>query len=227
MTIYDLQKKPHHYSYVQNRVYDLIKDRFLRNTLKALDHLHKTNALTITYENDGSKETIDIIDVLTDDTVNDIKIGYSKGENYYSPNYNAIGFYDTHGVYFRKNYKKKWFSKNKGYNSPMAVLAHELIHCYNELYETEDYHARKRNTSSRGEKIDRAGHDLSYPNAEEAFVIRMANQVAKRLGEDSRSNYGRSYYEVEDVRDTRKKGKRKNGRISQIFKRKSSKRNSL
>jgi hypothetical protein len=85
------------------------------------------------------------------------------------------------------------------------------------LYETEDYHARKRDTSSRGKKIDHAGHDLSYPNEEEAFVIRMSNQVARRLGEDIRSNYGRSYYEVEDVRDTRKKGKQKNGRIAQIF----------
>lgn len=45
----------------------------------------------------------------------------------------------------------------------------------------------------------------------------MTNQVAKRLGEDKRSNYGRSYYEVEEVIHPRKKGKRKNGRISQIF----------
>ena len=98
-----------------------------------------------------------------------------------------------------------------------SVLAHELIHCYNELYETEDYHARKKNTTSRGKKIDYAGHDLSYPNAEEAFVIRMSNQVARKLGEDIRSNYGRTYYEVEDVRDTRKKGKPKKGRIAKIF----------
>lgn len=217
MTIYDLQKKPHVYAYQKNRDYAIYTDRFLRNTLKALDYLHKTNALTITYKDDGEMETVDIIDVLTADTHNDIKIVYSKAKNFYSPSHNAIGFYDTHGVYFRKNHRKRWFTKNKGYNSPMAVLAHELIHCYNELYETEDYHARKRNKSMRGSKIDQAGNDLSYPNEEEAFVIRMTNQVARRLGEDIRSNYGRSYYEVEDVRDTRKKGKRKNGRISQIF----------
>jgi len=217
MTIYDLKRQTHLYSYKENRDYTLIEDRFLRNTLKALDYLHKTNALTITYKDDGEVETVDIIDVLTADTDNDIKIGYSRARNFYSPSHNAIGFYDTHGVYFRKNHRKRWFSSNKGYNSPMAVLAHELIHCYNELYETEDYHARKRNTSSRGKKIDGAGHDLSYPNEEEAFVIRMTNQVARRLGEDVRSNYGRSYYEVEDVRDTRKKGKQKNGRIAQIF----------
>ncbi len=217
MTIYDLQKKPHLYTYRTNRDYLTLKDRFLRNTLKALDYLHKTNALTITYDDNGVNETVDIIDVLTADVKNDIKIIYSQAKNFYSPKHNTIGFYDTHGVYFRKNHRKKWFSKNKGYNSPMAVLGHELIHCYNELYETEDYHARKRNTSSRGKKIDQAGRDLSYPNEEEAFVIRMSNQVARRLGEDIRSNYGRSYYEVEDVRDILKKGKRRNGRISQIF----------
>ncbi len=223
MTIYDLKKNKHLYSYVEDRTYSSIEDRFLRNTLKALDHLHKTNALTISYKDEDEVETVDIIDVLIADTENDIKIGYSKGKNFYSPGHNAIGFYDTHGVYFRKNHRKKWFSSNKGYNSPMAVLAHELIHCYNELYETEDYHARKKNTSSRGKKIDQAGRDLSFPNQEEVFVIRMTNQVARRLGEDIRSNYGRSYYEVEDVRDTRKKGKRKNGRIAQIFKHSTSK----
>lgn len=217
MTIYDLQKKPHHYTYIKDRDYSLISDRFLRNALKALDYLHKTNALTITYEDDGILETVDIIDTLTADTKNNIKLIFSKGKNFYSPKFNTIGFYDTHGVYFRKNHRKKWFTKNKGYNSPMSVLAHELIHCYNELYETEDYHARKKNTTSRGKKIDYAGYDLSYPNAEEAFVIRMSNQVARKLGEDIRSNYGRTYYEVEDVRDTRKKGKPKKGRIAKIF----------
>jgi|GEM_PF-6574771 len=39
----------------------------------------------------------------------------------------------------------------------MAVLAHELIHCYNELYETDDYLKRKRDQSSRGEKLDYMG----------------------------------------------------------------------
>lgn len=217
MTIYDLKRKPHIYTYSDNRDYATVSDRFIKNTLKALDHLHKTSALTISYKDEGVLETVDILDVLIADTHNDIKIVYSKAKNFYSPGHNTIGFYDTHGVYFRKNHRKKWFSQNKGYNSPMAVLAHELIHCYNELYETEDYHARKKNKSMRGQKIDQAGRDLSYPNEEEAFVIRMSNQVARRLGEDVRSNYGRAYYEVDDVRYIRKKSKQKNRRILQIF----------
>lgn len=217
MIIYDLQNKPHNYLYRDDRDYKSIADRFLRNTYKALDYLHKTNALTITYEDDGEEKTLDVIDVLVADTVNGINIIYSEKKNYYRPSTNTVGFYDTHGIVFRKNHRKRWFSKNKGYNSPMAVLAHELLHCYNELYETDDYIARRTNHTSRKKKIDGAGNDMSYPNLEEQFVIRMTNQIVKRLGEDKRSNYGRSYYEVEEVTDTRKKGKPKSGRISQIF----------
>jgi len=100
----------------------------------------------------------------------------------------------------------------------MAVLAHELIHCYNELYETEEYLKRKKDHSPRGKKLDYAGHDLSFPNKEEEFVIKMTNQVAKRLKEDKRSNYGRTYYKVADVCSVRKHGKNKKGRIAAIFK---------
>lgn len=217
MIIYDLHQTAHEYMYEVGRDYGPIEDRFLRNTTKALDYLYKTDALTIAYQDEGVLKVLDIIDVLVADTTNGINLVYSEAKNYYKPSTNTVGFYDTHGVYFRKNHRKKWFSNNKGYNSPMAVLAHELIHCYNELYETEEYINRKRDHSSRGKKLDHAGHDLSYPNKEEEFVIRMTNQVAKRLGEDKRSNYGRSYYEVEDVCSPRKKGKKSRRHIAKIF----------
>lgn len=57
----------------------------------------------------------------------------------------------------------------------------------------------KKDHSSKGEKVDMDGRDLSFPNAEEVFVIKMTNQVASRLGEDRRSNYGRSYYPTRGV----------------------------
>ncbi|MFC4633697.1 hypothetical protein ACFO3O_07250 [Dokdonia ponticola] len=217
MTIYDLQNKAHVYRYSEDRDYEAIPDRFLRNCSKALDYLYKTNALTIAYLDQGITETVDIIDILIADTQNDIKIIYSEGKNFYDPVDNTIGFYDTHGLVFRKNHNKRWFINNKGYNSPMAVLAHELIHCYNELYETEAYLRRKSDQSSRGKKLDHVGRDLSFPNKEEEFVIQMTNQIAKRLKEDKRSNYGRSYYKVADVRSVRKHGENKKGIISQIF----------
>lgn len=186
------------YHYVLDRNYDLIEDRFLKNVTIALDFLVKSSALTITFIEDNQTHSIDVIDVLVADTDNSITIVPAE-KNAYSPAHNTILFYDTHGVVFRKNHKKRWFKRNKGYNSPVSLLSHELIHCYNELYDTEDYLSRKRNHKSKGQKIDADGRDLSFPNAEEVFVIKMTNQVAARLGEDKRSNYGRSYYPTRGV----------------------------
>ncbi|GHC44854.1 hypothetical protein [Ulvibacter litoralis] len=194
------------YAYQEERDYEAIDDRFLRNTLKAIDYLYKNSLLTISFEDDGEMKHVDIIDVLVADTAHEISI-VSGPKNAYNPALNSVMFLDTHGAVFRKNHRKKWFQSNKGFNSPVALLSHELIHCYNELYQTEDYHERKQDHSPRNEKVDHDGRDLSFPNAEEAFVIKMTNQVAKRLGEDKRSNYGRSYYPVEDVLSTKKKRK--------------------
>lgn len=206
MKIKSIQGQYINYGYQANRDYNSISDRFVRNTTIALDYLVKNNTLTISFKDDEKLKRIDVIDVLISDIENNISI-VPGNRNAYNHKLNAIMFYDTHGVVFRKNHKKLWFRRNKGYNSPLALLSHELIHCYNELYETEDYHARKQDHSSRGEKVDNDGHDLSFPNAEEVFVIKMTNQVAKRLGEDRRSNYGRNYYPVSHVLGTKKKKK--------------------
>ena len=203
MIIKSLQGKFFKYTYKVERDYKKITDRFVRNTTIALDFLVKNNTLTISFQDDDTLKRVDIIDVLIKDTANNIYI-VPGNKNAYYYKHNAIMFYDTHGAVFRKNHKKKWFRRNKGYNSPLALLSHELIHCYNELFETEDYHARKHDHSSRGEKIDHDGHDLSFPNEEEVFVIKMTNQVAKRLGEDKRSNYGRNYYPVDNVLSIKK-----------------------
>lgn len=191
------------YYYIAKRDYTVIEDRFVRNTFIALDFLVRTSTLTITFKEEGKKHTIDVVDVLVADTINNITIISAK-KNAYSPKYNTILFYDTHGVVFRKSHKKRWFVSNKGYNSPVSLLSHELIHCYNELYDTEDYLDRKKDRTSKGQKIDADGLDLSFPNAEEVFVIKMTNQVAKRLGEDKRTNYGRNYYRTKGVLTTKR-----------------------
>lgn len=194
------------YSYVADRDYAQIKDRFTRNTFIAIDFLYKNNTLTITFEDEGAMITLDIIDILIADKINNITI-IPGPRNAYNHKLNSIMFLDTHGAVFRKNHKKSWFRKNRGTNSPVALLSHELIHCYNELYQNDAYLARKSDHSHRRQKIDYDGRDLSFPNAEEAFVIKMTNQVAKRLGEDKRSNYGRTYYATESVLSTKKKRK--------------------
>ena len=204
MKVCDLQNKWVTYHYLANRDYTAISDRFIRNTFTALDFLYKTRSLTITLEDDNKKHQIDIIDVLIDDTENNISI-VPGDRNAYNPEQNSVMFLDTHGVVFRKNHRKQWFRKNRGYNSPVSLLSHELIHCYNEIYNTQDYLARKRDHSSRRRKIDYDGNDLSFPNAEEVLVVKMTNQVAHRLGEDKRSNYGRSYYPTQGVLTTKLK----------------------
>jgi hypothetical protein len=192
------------YSYVPTRDYTKMGDRFTRNTHIALDFLVRTNILTLPFEDNGVEQRIDIIDVLIADTTNNITI-VPGNRNAYNHRLNSVMFIDTHGVVFKKNHRKSWFRRNKGFNSPVALLSHELIHCYNELYDNEEYLSRKSDHSHRGQKLDHDGHDLSFPNAEEAFVIKMTNLVAKRLGEDKRSNYGRSYYPTRGVLSTKKK----------------------
>jgi len=191
------------YSYTEDRTYADIDDRFLRNTYMALDFLTRTNALTIQFEDEDELKRVDIVDILVADTEHNITI-VPGNRNAYNHRLNSIMFLDTHGAMFRKNHKKRWFRRNKGYNSPVALLSHELIHCYNELFQSDEYIHRKSDHSHRGQKIDYDGRDLSFPNAEEAFVIKMTNQVAKHLGEDKRSNYGRSYYPVQDVLSTKR-----------------------
>lgn len=207
MRIKTLNNQYQDYTYKTDRDYNNISDRFLRNTTIALDFLVKTSALTITWEQEGETQRVDVIDVLVADKTNNITI-IPAHKNAYSPKYNTVLFYDTHGVVFRKNHRKRWFRRNKGYNSPVSLLSHELIHCYNELYDTSDYLARKQNLNSRGKKVDLDGHDLSFPNAEEVFVIKMTNQVASRLGEDRRSNYGRNYYPTRGVLTTKRAKKK-------------------
>lgn len=204
MTIHYDNTKRFEYAYVERRDYASIPDRFLRNTLIALDYLYKTNALTIRFIEDEKVQVIDIIDELVDNPKEPVHIVYAE-KNTYASAKNIVTFYDTHGVVFRKNHKKRWFRRNRGFNSPVALLSHELIHCYNEIYDNADYLERKANLDSRGKKIDMDGHDLSFPNAEEVFVIKMTNQVAHRLGEDRRSNYGRSYYPTQSVLSTKRK----------------------
>lgn len=205
MIIYYNQKETFSYSYVKDRVYSNIVNDFLRNTLLVLDYLVENDIMTLTYyKNKPEEKTIDIIDTLITKAKEPVFIKEGN-KNQYSPSTNTIFFKHTHGVMFRKSYKKPFRGKNIGYNSPMALLAHEIIHCYHELFDENGYLKRKKNHTMRGTKINQKGTDLSFPNKEEELVIRLTNQVIKRLGEDKRRNYGRDYYLTESVLGIEKK----------------------
>lgn len=207
MIIYSLTGIPHSYVYEKDRDYKALQDRFLHNTYKALDHLYAINALTISYRDKETPVIKQVIRLLIADTAHVIKIQYSETKNYHKSATQTIGFYDTHGIYFKLDYRERWSPNNRGYNSPMTLLAHELLHCYHAKYRKSEYLKRKKNHSPRKKIIDPTGHDLSFPNLEEVFVVTIINALAKQLGEGMRSNYGRSYYEVEDVTSFHKKVK--------------------
>jgi len=199
--IFDTNKQ-FKYSYITDRDYITFNDTFLINTLKALDYLYKNNFLTVKYKNTNTK--MDIIDILVDETEEPVYIRQYIS-NKYSPSTNTIFFNDTQGATFRKNYRKRFTTKNMGFNSPAGLLSHELIHCYHELYDKDNYLKRKKNKQTKGKKIVPSGTDLSYPNKEEELVILLSNQVLKQMGEDIRTNYGRNYYDVANVLSTDKK----------------------
>ncbi len=191
------------YTYIESRSLEDITDRFLRNTLKALDYLKESEALELYYINNENStrnsRRVKILDTLITDTSYKLTITYTSDNNYFSAKRRTIGFYDTHGIIFRKNHRKPWAKENMGFNSPAVLLAHECIHCYNSNYHSAAYWSRKDNKVLQDQKIDRKGRNLSFPNEEEAYVTQLTNQVAQKLKEDIRSNYGRSYYEVIDV----------------------------
>ena len=203
--IYDTNKQ-FHYKYIYRRDYRKFENNFLINVVVALDYLYENDILLVDYSKINKYKTnkkIDIIDVLVDRTNEPIYIRKFH-KNQYQPSTNTIFFNDTQGASFRKNYRKKYTLKNQGFNSPLALFAHEIIHCYHELHDEEQYQERRRNHETKGKKIVPSGVDLSYPNKEEELVVLLTNQVVKKLGEDIRTNYGRSYYDVDNVLSIRK-----------------------
>jgi hypothetical protein len=192
------------YKPIQNRFYNELNDRFLRNTLTALDYLYFKDIMRVTYHKNSPQEiTLDIIDQLIDNAPETIVIEFGE-TNQYFPNTNTVKFNDLNGVMFRKNFKERFFGSNIGLNSPVSLLAHELVHCYHELFDENGYKNRKSDQSMLGEKLADNGKDLSFPNQEEVLVVTLTNQICERLGEDKRGNYGRNYYLTKNVLTTDK-----------------------
>jgi hypothetical protein len=211
MIIIYQKTKQYPYKYINRRDYRKIDDHFLINTLVTLDYLYENDILLVDYskiksqsESHPHRNHVNIIDVLVDMTEEPVYIRqYHK--NQYQPSTNTIFFNDTQGASFRKNYRKKFTTDNKGQNSPMSLFAHEIIHCYHELHDEDHYHERRHNHNTKGKKIVQSGTDLSYPNKEEELVVLLTNQVVKKLGEDIRTNYGRNYYDVDNVLSVRER----------------------
>ncbi|QMU63629.1 MAG: hypothetical protein GKR88_04575 [Flavobacteriaceae bacterium] len=198
----------HYYSYEKDRDYDAIEDEFERNTYKAIDQLYSSDTMNITIGEGENAETINVLDVLINDKDNDVTI--VKGEsNKYDPNTDTVKFKDTHGAYFRKDAGKAYGNGNTGRNSASSLLAHELIHNYNDVHDNKNYRKRKADKSTKKEGLKTPkGADLSFSNAEEKYTITLTNQVNEKLKQDKRTNYGRGYYPTESPTTTEPKKKK-------------------
>jgi hypothetical protein len=202
MTILFDKNKQLRYTHIYKRDFRKFENHFLINTLVALDYLYENDVLNLFYQEKNKQ--VNIIDELVNNTNEQIYIRQFH-KNQYQHTTNTIFFNDTQGAMFRKDFKKRFTTKNIGFNSPMALFVHEIIHCYHELFDEDHYHKRRNNKITKGRKIVPSGTDLSYPNKEEELVILLTNQAVKKLGEDIRTNYGRNYYDVDNVLSTRKK----------------------
>jgi RHS repeat-associated protein len=196
------QTKTLTYSYQKDRKVDEKAPAFLKNTLKSLDYLVEKKAMNITIGEGTSAKTVDILDALIEDKTNKVTIteGTTATGNVYTPATNTIQFLHDQAAKFRKDSSKPWSADNTGRASPAGLLGHELIHSYNDLFDSENYKKRRADTSSKTD--DR----LSFPNKEEEYVTRdLANKVLNKLGEDNRQSYGKNYYTVDDPTSTKKK----------------------
>jgi RHS repeat-associated protein len=191
-----------YYSYEKDRNYDKIKNNFERNAYKALDYLYSTKALEVTIGEGKDSQTIKVLDILINDKKNTIKIQEGKtnlhkdGKISFNPSNGIAFFKDLENPYSRDG--KNNPIANYGTNSPSSILAHELIHGYNSLYDKE-FKSRRSDSSTQGLLIDSYGRNFSFPNAEEKYTTKLSNQVNRTLGEDERSNYGIVYYPTIDV----------------------------
>ena len=196
-----------YYSYQEDRNYDDIEDDFERDVYKALDLLYSTSALELCIGGDScDAESPSVLETLINDKDNTltIKKGQTPGYDYRN---NDLYFNPEEGTLFIKDATKPIDRDNIGYNSPTAILGHELIHGYNDIYDHTDYLNRRADLTTQGKIKTVNGDDVSYKNGEEKYTTTLSNQVNEKLKEDKRSNYGIQFYPVESVTSTKKKNK--------------------
>ena len=190
------------YTYDNDRDYSKLKDDEV-DIYKSLDYLYKKNAMEIKI--DGSK--VNVLEELINNK--DVKLTISKGnDNTYLDGKITV---DGNGMYFYKNAKKNLIGNNVGRNSPATILAHEIIHAYNDLMrilelpnpiinttiKTSMYKINQQDSSCANSlKLSETGQDVSFPNMEEKNTTLLTNQVARKLREDIRTHYRIEFYET-------------------------------
>lgn len=168
---------------------------FQKSTIMCLNTLYNTGAMNVSINNTLQK--INVLEALiTSKTITTIELG---DNNNFIHIKNKVKFNPHVGILFRLTDTAKIYPSDLnaseipadlGRNSAMSLLAHELYHAYNCQFDKE-YLNRKKDRSTKN-----ASH-VSFPNKEEEYVtLHLQNQTNILLNEDTRINYGKSYYET-------------------------------
>lgn len=158
-------------------------NKFVENTLTALDFLSEKNAMEVSVCANGKNVTVNILETIVNDKKNIVSVfetpGGHKAEH---EGRNSIKFNPMLGLEFFDNP-----SKTKSlYNSPASMLGHELAHMYNDLYDNVNF-TKRLNTRSNYN----TNGLTRFTNEEEEYVtIWIQNSINEKLKEPKRYNYG-------------------------------------
>ncbi|TWP22507.1 hypothetical protein ETU10_10555 [Apibacter muscae] len=185
------------YEYETNRNYNSIDSGFLKNCYLVLDKLYEGAGNIII----GDKK----VNIVREVIKNIYREVYIKrlpdfSSSVYNPDLHTIFFNPNIGISFHLEIQDGVLSKEMGYNSPVAIFGHEMIHVYNDLLDHENYLLRKE----KQYMINK--HDPSklpfndgFPNEEEVYTTDLSNQINENLNETKRNNYSANDIKVSDV----------------------------
>jgi RHS repeat-associated protein len=191
--------KTYTYTYDKDRKLADNAPVFLKNSIAALDDLYLNGGMDkLCIGEEGKEKQADVLGSFIGNKDHNLNI-QGGDNNSYNPDTKTITFNSENGIEFRKDVTKPFSDENTGRNSPSAVLAHEIIHGYNDEFDHDNYIKRVADVSTYTGGI-------SFKNAEEKYVTTgPANQVNKNLKQDQRTNYGRNYYPVMNATSIKKK----------------------
>src|SRR5688572_10619284 len=154
--IEDGKTKTYTYTYEKDRKLDDKLPDFVKKSVTALDKLYSSGAMVRNLTKDVESPIqikINMLQEMIDDKSNTLTIieeTQSGKKNEYDPETNTIKFNPNEGFMFRKDPTlfSPAGSSNWKKNSPTSRLGHELLHGYNDFYDSE-YTTRRADISTR------------------------------------------------------------------------------
>jgi len=156
---------------------------FVKEVSAILDQFLATGTTHIYFP--GQANSVDVISRLAGDPLHKFFIRFgitNRAQGTTNPLLHMVEYNGT-AIYFKKNRLLPEGPGNMGKHSPALGLFHELLHVYNMAFDREAFIARNKTLNA------------VWDNEEEAYVTRLTNQAAVKLGEDVRQDHSGSSYE--------------------------------